>query len=607
MKKTIKIMAFCGFVLFTGFSLSSCKVITAIGKALLESADGEKTDSDHIDLNDDGSVQDFYDTFEKVEKFHGNLKYVSKNNDLYTIQVNRNESRKYETGYIVPNSVQNSRQAGDESDIAASIDKPVVFNKTPDFIREFNKDKNKFLRTVNVSRGAVDYDDGESGSSSDSGNSDSENNYELGSERSFYVAESMKNTNTGATKKGILKYKSENCLIYLAEEDIKKITNASEMTYSNTSFSFVNSYFTTFGETFDTLYSSVTNVMGDDDLTVPFTINSLLGTKTKSISTSKTGVDSKVVIFINDIFNDKLGDSNGSVLGYFWECDLYQNKDYINKKGEQTLFSNECKIIYLDSYWLQSDYSSKGKLVQSTMVHEFTHMLNRINKKDDYDIWFTEMLAMTSEDILSSQLNLYPGEKTGSSVFDQRLPYFCILYGNGFSAEAWENDYASAYSNTYAFGAYLLRNYGGVKLINSIAKNDSVNEEAITKALKYCEYDETFESVLAKFGQVLLNFDKRETAVFNSKDKYITLNRDITAEEFGKLTYHIYPVKLNGYSYTDDNGTKYSLPIYKDNTKRYSIGGWGVEIKEFGTASEYNTFDAQLPTNQSCDLYVYLK
>ena len=61
-----------------------------------------------------------------------------------------------------------------------------------------------------------------------------------------------------------------------------------------------------------------------------------------------------------------------------------------------------------------------------------------------------------------------------------------------------------SYAGAYAFGAYLARNYGGASLIKEIATNEYVDQESITAALQACNYDETFETVFAKYMQALL-------------------------------------------------------------------------------------------------------
>lgn len=602
MKKILKIIAVCSAAILFVLNISGCRFLAALGIAALEAAaesDKNKTDSDHIDLTDDDSVQSFSSgtTFEKLKKFHGNLSNITSagSKNLYTIQVNRAQERKYETGYIYPDS-GSSREAGELEIIKENFRKELEY-KTPSFVYKFNQDPVKFMNENNKSFRAVT-------PGVEGGGDDSDETYVEQEERTFKVAKDMNDTsNSGTPKKGKLVQEGDHCLVYLAED-----VNFSEVSSDGTFFKksptdqISDNKIDSLVKTFDSLYPYITSVMGTSFLSSPFKFPVSSNSYKYTVSDNKNDCPEKVIIFINDIFDDK---TKGNVLGYFWSADLMQTNYFEN--------SNGCKMFYLDSYYLMKDQLENTKICDSTLAHEFTHMLNVINKKTlNIDTWFTEMLAMTCEDIVSGvkdETTKLPilgfNTKSLSSVFFLRLPYFNLLYGDGFSSEVWgkTETYTSAYSNTYAFGAYLLRNYGGVKLINQIATNNSVGIGAINDALNLCGYsNETFETVLSKFGQVLLNTDE-----YSFTNKTLSLNKGTTSK-FNSLSYPIFPIDLNLYYLEDsEKGQKYTGPQLKDNHYRYSIGGWGVEVKEFGTVSDYKTFDAQLPTNQSCDLYVYIK
>lgn len=597
MKKSLRNII-CAVLMGAGvITFSGCKFMALLAIAALAGVDGTtttKTDSDHIDRNDDGSSQSFASTssFVKLSKFHGNLSKVSSTKKLFSIQVNNAQTEKFETGYIVPYDY--NRSAGEEKPSWTPVfDSDVRINQTPSFVTAFNENPENFI-TSSMARSS--YLPGVEDGGSDSGNVDSII-YDEGSEREFYVSKDNSSNSEFIKKTGVLKYKGNNCLIYLDKTPMSGIVKENNSYDYSGSYSFEDGDLIEIKDSFDKIYSIVKKVMGSDDLSQPITLYN--GNKTyKSIQTSLNGDDSKLVIFITDIFGDKIGTEKGSVLGYYYPGDLYKK---VNLK-----YSNECKMIYVDSYNLQLDVLNHSKICQSTVVHEFTHMLNKINKSDPMETWFTEMLAMTAEDICSHELNLTTTDK--SSVFFQRLPFFNMTYMSGFSNEVWaKNDPGSAYSNTYAFGSYLLRNYGGVKLISEIATNDYVNEQAVTKALASCgKSSENFNSVLSKFGQVLCNFDLKTT-----KDSYITLNRSFR-DTFKETNFQIKAIDLKQYNMTvkdDKTGQtqKYVGPVYGDAKYRYSLGGWGIEVKDFGSVTNYQTFDCQLPTNESCDLYVYLK
>lgn len=258
--------------------------------------------------------------------------------------------------------------------------------------------------------------------------------------------------------------------------------------------------------------------------------------------------DTKIEILVYDLFKDAVANQNSGTFG------LFNGNDFII--DPQT--SNECQNIHIDSYFLQSDiigYTDDNNQkvrthnIESTMVHEFQHLLNFCNKKGDgYKDWFTEMLSMSAEDVFNidhpkSRFNVY---------FDR--PY------QGFGN--WPNSGALyAYSNAYAFGAYLMRNYGGIRLIHEIATNAYVDEQAITEALKTLGYNESFSSVFKKFGSVYVNTD--------SGNLY-SLNREIS-DKFAGIDYNLIPINLNDFYMAQF--PNYSSFAYETKTNLYCPSG----------------------------------
>ena len=92
---------------------------------------------------------------------------------------------------------------------------------------------------------------------------------------------------------------------------------------------------------------------------------------------------------------------------------------------------------------------------------------NSVNDIRTCATWFTEMLAMTTEDMFQKNLDILDQDSPKN-----RLPYFGLGYYYGF--RSWDDtkiDPLMMYANTYAFGAFLARNFGGVDLIKNIAQN----------------------------------------------------------------------------------------------------------------------------------------
>jgi len=85
-----------------------------------------------------------------------------------------------------------------------------------------------------------------------------------------------------------------------------------------------------------------------------------------------------------------------------------------------------------------------------------------------------------------------------------------------------------SYASSYAFGAYLARNYGGAALIKAIASNSDVNETSITDALSISSYAEkTFKDAFARYNEALVfstsGFaDGKVPLVYNTFDRTAT-------------------------------------------------------------------------------------
>ena len=215
----------------------------------------------------------------------------------------------------------------------------------------------------------------------------------------------------------------------------------------------------------------------------------------------------KLDVLVYDLLGDAEKDQNSGVLGFFRPYDFYLNEtiEYQNtiEKEDYELTSNECEVIHIDSYFLNFDVENDSKSVQSTLFHEFQHLLNFCNKYGNYETWFTEMLAMCAEDIFQSQIGLSDADSPKSRFYETfDKPY----KGFGNWPDTNDDNVLYAYANAYAFGAYLMRNYGGVELIHEIATNNYRDESAISIALRTVgKTNEDFNSVFNNFGMVYIN------------------------------------------------------------------------------------------------------
>lgn len=273
--------------------------------------------------------------------------------------------------------------------------------------------------------------------------------------------------------------------------------------------------------------------------------------------------DTKIDILVYDLFGDANPNQSTGTLGFFYSADLLTNQ-----KG------NKCEAIHVDSFFLQYDIkgveNDKGQLVQtnmttSTIVHEFQHLLNYCQKISIGGVsdCYNEMLSMCAEDIFENVLELEEHD-TAKSRFNLGFNSPWQGFYNWPKSDGTEEGHEKvlhAYANAYAFGAYLMRNYGGVELIHNICTNNTKDENSITDALHTTGYtSEDYNSVLQKFGSVyILNHGG------------ITLNKSVTTNFYG-VNYQLSPINLkNFYFETENNQSDYNKYFIQGNIQEGTL------------------------------------
>ncbi len=280
-------------------------------------------------------------------------------------------------------------------------------------------------------------------------------------------------------------------------------------------------------------------------------------------ASSSTNID----ILFFDIDNDGNPGNNPSqvVMGYY-----DPSNNYLSASAPYG-YSNERLLFYIDSVlsaeadgtWEISD-PWPANLV-STLAHEFQHMIHFYQKNVTHntgsETWINEMSSLMTEDYLADKLladgprgvayNDYTAGSSGNT--DGRLPMF--NYYNDVSPTVFSYSTTVNYAVTYAFGAYLSRNYGGAELFQKIVQNSWTNYQAITSAVTEMGYDETFTSLLQKWGVAVLLSDQTD---LTSGFQYNTGSG--FASTVNSITYNVGSVNLFNYSYYGQVGPLYYTP-----------------------------------------------
>ena len=235
---------------------------------------------------------------------------------------------------------------------------------------------------------------------------------------------------------------------------------------------------------FDIIYPAVTNILGYE-----------FGGGSNG-SGGKDG-QTKVQILVYNTYDTNLA-------GFFWNKDFYPDDTH----------SNNAEIFYINARVVRE----KPDFIYSTLAHEFQHMIH-FNKKQVEkgllsDTWYNEMLSLMTEDVMSSLLGI-PLSNNQNKIM-QRIPFFLSGYDVGLTN--WSG-LPENYGHEYAFGAYLLRNFGGAELLKRIMANDTVNEPSISAELNEMVAGMDLKKALKRFG---------ETLIFTGQDGYMTFNKTVT-------------------------------------------------------------------------------
>ncbi|MBB5224986.1 hypothetical protein [Treponema ruminis] len=302
---------------------------------------------------------------------------------------------------------------------------------------------------------------------------------------------------------------------------------------------------------------------------------------------SDTGT--KVNIVIHDIGNDFGNNSSSGMVGYFHGKDFHHNFTAGNLQ-----YSNSGKYIYIDAYYAANNTNT----VLSTLAHEFQHMIHfgikTINKRlpqstSETYTWYNEMKSMLCEDIMMNYFKkLFPKDFTEEDSPFQRLPLFCRYYHEiGLEYQSSGNKLLYSYANNYAFGAWAMRNYGGLYFVKQMATNDSLGVESIQDAAGV-----SIEEMLKEYTAALLI--KKEGYGFNKKiilsdtpdfAEFLSDDYDYTIDAIdlwnlskivSKSYYEIFPPMI----YFKDPG-----PVCFVYNARYDLRPYGIGLVSVGTVN----------------------
>jgi hypothetical protein len=223
--------------------------------------------------------------------------------------------------------------------------------------------------------------------------------------------------------------------------------------------------------------------------------------------------DTKIQIVVYDI--NTAADGYGTI-GFYSPNDLLNNA-----------ITNRAEMFYINT----SSFQINRDNTVLTLVHEFQHMINYTKKSLFHNIpqatieanlWYNEMMSMMTEDVMLNYLGL-----SDAKVKSRMGDFLGIYY-----TEAMTTFNSASYGKKWAFGSYLLRNYGGAELLSKMIANNKVGIGSITEALNEIYPGLTFEQVLLRYGEfMLLSSQSQDAGV-------VTFNKTVSSA-IGSYTYTI--------------------------------------------------------------------
>lgn len=288
------------------------------------------------------------------------------------------------------------------------------------------------------------------------------------------------------------------------------------------------------------VYDWVTNIYGKE-----------WDSDANSKSSSLIGADGTITILLTDIDNDN--STTGGVIGYAWAKDNYLQSS-VKGSNERIMFyvdsvmfaNNENSVWSIDSFW--------PKETVSTLAHELQHVISFYQKDTlqgiSVDSWLAEMLSETVEDLVATKTR-YTGPRgvvyTDGSAGEAgntvgRYPLFNA--NNRLSLTGWSNQLAD-YSKVSAFGTFLVRNYGGAKLLRDIMYSNFGDYRALEEAVKKTPQgaNKRFANLLSEWGVAIILSD-----ITNLVDLPTYNTGDFTDTTYNNITYNMGSINFFNYS-----------------------------------------------------------
>jgi hypothetical protein len=276
----------------------------------------------------------------------------------------------------------------------------------------------------------------------------------------------------------------------------------------------------------------------------------------------------EITILLSDIEQDNKENAgtDGVVVGYFWDGNNFY-KSYVSGSNERIMFVIDAVLFanpsathdgsggswsVTGSYWPEECIS--------TLAHEFQHMIQFYRKGvvvrgdgQTADTWINEMCSQLVEDLVASKMGVkgprgvsYTDGSAGSTGNeDGRIPVFnAYLSGDDRQLTKTSNYDAYDYSFSYAFGAWLMRNYGGAQFVKSVVYSSATDSDCITNAVNsYSGQSLSIEDLISRWAVAVLGSSRTDMPL-----GYRYNTGTWTSSSVGGMTYDLGSINFFNYN-----------------------------------------------------------
>ncbi|HOX34018.1 MAG TPA: peptidase M30 [Spirochaetales bacterium] len=289
------------------------------------------------------------------------------------------------------------------------------------------------------------------------------------------------------------------------------------------------------------------------------------------------GFDGEITILLSDIERDDADD--GGIVGYFWAGNSIR-AGYEADSNERVMFVVDAVMYanpdpaglgldapgYVGGAWSPASYWAEETF--STLAHEFQHMIHFYQKgivaRGDgrsAEVWIDEMCSMLVEDLVAEKLGIpgprgVAGSEPGAGAAgnrEGRIPLFNLYMTNGLTKTS--NYGILDYSFSYAFGAWLARNYGGAGFVRRLVRSPYRDELGLLEAVEAASgREESMRGLLGRWGVAVLASSR------SGMPPGYRLNEGAWfASSAGGVAFNLGSIDFFNYSY-DYGGTIYDGP-----------------------------------------------